>query len=76
MEGQGLTDEELLALHEKQLHQVMHILDANQLIRAKKKAKLKPVQYPGSALRVALTDPLWGSSALFGSAIALRLLGN
>ena len=39
-EGQGLTDEELVALHEKQLDQVMDILDANQLICGPKKRKL------------------------------------
>ena len=30
-EGEGLTEEELVALHKKQLNQVMDILDANQL---------------------------------------------
>ena len=39
-EGEGLTEEELVALHEKQLNQVMDILDANQLICGKKKGKL------------------------------------
>ena len=39
-EGEGLTEEELVALHEKQLNQVMDILDANQLICGPKKPKL------------------------------------
>ena len=38
-EGEGLTIEELVALHEKQLNQVMDILDANQLICGPKKVK-------------------------------------
>ena len=39
MEGEGLTDEELVALHQKQLNGVMDILDANQLICGLKKEK-------------------------------------
>ena len=39
-EGEGLTEDELVALHEKQLNQVIDILDANQLIGGPKKGKL------------------------------------
>ena len=38
-EGEGLTEAELVALHEKQLNQVLDILDANQLICGPKKGK-------------------------------------
>ena len=38
--GEGPTEEELVALHEKQLNPVMDILDANQLICGPKKGKL------------------------------------
>ena len=39
-DGEELTEEELVSLHEKQLNQVMDILDANQLISAPKNGKL------------------------------------
>ena len=51
-EGEGLTEAELVALHEKQLNQVLDILDANQLICGPKKGKLflKSVEFCGSLL--------------------------
>ena len=51
-EGEGLTEEELVAVHEKQLIQVMDILDANQLIPGPKKGKLfsKSVEFCCSLL--------------------------
>ena len=51
-EGEGLTEEEFVALHETQLNQVMDILDANQLICGPKKGKLflKSVEFCGSLL--------------------------
>ena len=39
-EGEGLTEEELVALHKKQLNQVMAILDATQMICGPKKGTL------------------------------------
>ena len=50
MEEEGLTEEELVALHENQLHQVMDILGANQLFCGPKKGKLflKSVEFCGS----------------------------
>ena len=38
-EGEGLTEEELVAQHRKQLNEVMDILDGNQLICRPKKGK-------------------------------------
>ena len=51
-EGEGLTEEELVPLHEKQLNQVMDILDADQLIFGPKKGKLflTSVDFSGSLL--------------------------
>ena len=51
-EGKGLTEEELLALHENQVIQVTDFLDANQLICGPRKQKkfLKSVKPPGSLL--------------------------
>ena len=51
-EGEGLTKEVLVALHEKQLNQLMDIPDANQLICGQKKGKLflKSVAFCGSLL--------------------------
>ena len=68
--GEGLTEEELVALHEKQLNGVMDILDTNQLICGPKKEKLflQSVECCGSLLQ--------GSSSLFRSGSALRLLQN
>ena len=40
-EGQRLTEEELVALHEKQLNQVTDILDAIQLIFRPEEARIK-----------------------------------
>ena len=58
-EGEGLTEEELVALYEKQLNQVMDILDANQLICRPKKGKLflKPVEFCGSLLENGTRRP-------------------
>ena len=58
-EGEGLTEEELVALHEKQLNQVMDILDANQLICGPKKGKLffKSVDFCGSLLENGTRRP-------------------
>ena len=51
-EAEGLTEEELVALHEKQLNRVMDILDANELICGPKKGKcfLKSVEFCASLL--------------------------
>ena len=58
-EWDGLTEEELVALHEKQLNQVMDILDANQLICGPKKGKLflKSVRLCGSLLENGTRRP-------------------
>ena len=64
-EGGGLTEEELVALHEKQLNQVMDILDANQLICGPKKGKLffKSVEFCGSHLENGTRRPSPGKLA-------------
>ena len=58
-EGEGLTEAELVALHEKQLNQVLDILDANQLICGPKKGKLflKSVKFCGSLLENGTRRP-------------------
>ena len=58
-EGGGLTEAELVALHEKQLNQVLDILDANQLICGPKKRKLflKSVEFCGSLLENGTRRP-------------------
>ena len=58
-EGEGLTEAELVALHEKQLNQVLDILDANQLICGPKKGKLflKSVEFCGSLLENGTRRP-------------------
>ena len=58
-EGEGLTEEELVAPHEKQLNQVMDILDANQLICRPKKGKSfsKTVEFCGSLLENGTRRP-------------------
>ena len=58
-EGGGLTEAELVALHEKQLNQVLDILDANQLICGPKKGKffLKSVEFCGSLLENGTRRP-------------------
>ena len=75
-EGEGLTKAELVTLHEKQLNQVLDILDANQLICGPKKGKLflKSVEFCGSLLENG--DPVQGSSSLFRSGSALRRSRN
>ena len=77
-EGEGLTEEELPALHEKQLKQVMDILDANQLNRWPKQGKLflKSVDFVVLCSRIVHADPVQGSSSVFRSGSALRLLQN
>ena len=51
--GDGLTDQELLDLHDKQLNIVLDILHKNQLVCGPKKGKifLKSVEFRGSLLR-------------------------
>ena len=58
-EGEGLTEAELVALHEKQLNQVLDILNANQLICGPKKGKLflKSVEFCGSLLENGTRRP-------------------
>ena len=58
-EGEVLTEEELVALHEKQLNQVMDNLDANQLICGPKKGELflKSVEFCGSLLENGTDRP-------------------
>ena len=58
-EGEGLTEAELVALHGKQLNQVLDILDANQLICGPKKGKLflKSVEFCGSLLENGTRRP-------------------
>ena len=58
-EGEGLTEEELVAPHEKQLNQIMDILDANQLICGPKKGKLflKPFEFCDSLLENGTRRP-------------------
>ena len=58
-EGEGLTKQELMALHEEQLNQVMDILDANQLICGPKKGNcfLKSVEFCGSLLKNGTRRP-------------------
>ena len=58
-EAEGLSKEELGALDEKQLNQVMDILDANQLICGPKKGKLflKSVEFCASLLETGTRRP-------------------
>ena len=51
--GDGLTKQELVELHEKQLNIVLDILDKNQLICGPKKSKLllESVEFYGILLR-------------------------
>ena len=51
--GDGLTEQELVDLHEKQLNMVLDILDKHQLICGPKKGKLflERVEFRGSLLR-------------------------
>ena len=58
-EGDGLTEEELVALHASQLNQVMDILDANQLICGPKQGKLflKSVEFCGFLLENGTRRP-------------------
>ena len=66
-EGEGVTEEELVALHENQLNQVMDILDANQLIRGPKKGKLflQSVKFGGSLLKNGTRRPSPGMLVAF-----------
>ena len=74
-EGEGLTEEELVALHERQLNQVINILDVNHLICGGKKKKiiLKICQILWFSSREWYI-PVQGTSSLFRSGSALRLL--
>ena len=57
--GDGLTEQELVDLHEKQLNMVLDILDKNQLICGPKKGKLflESVEFCGSLLRNGTRQP-------------------
>ena len=57
--GDGLTQQELVDLHEKQLNMVLDILDKNQLICGPKKGKLflESVEFSGSLLRNGTRQP-------------------
>ena len=57
--GDGLTEQELVDLHEKQLKIVLDILDKNQLICGPKKGKLflESVEFCGSLLRNGTRQP-------------------
>ena len=57
--GDGLTEQELVHLHEKQLNIVLDILDKNQLICDPKKGKcfLESVKLRGSLLRNGTCQP-------------------
>ena len=57
--GDGLTEQELVDLHEKRLNIVLDILDRNQLICGPRKGKLFPesVEFRGSLLRNVTRQP-------------------
>ena len=57
--GDGLTEQELVDLHEKQLNIVLATLHKNQLICGPKKGQLplKNVQFCGSLLRIGTRQP-------------------
>ena len=57
--GDGLTEQELVDLHEKQLNIVLNILEKNQLICGPKKGKLflESVQFCGSLLQNGTPQP-------------------
>ena len=57
--GDGLNEQELVDLHEKQLNMVLDILDKNQLICRPKKGKLflESVEFCGSLLRNRTRQP-------------------
>ena len=57
--GDGLTEQELVDLHEKQLNIVLDILDKNQLICGPKKGKLflESVEFCGTLLRNGTRQP-------------------
>ena len=57
--GDGLTEQELVDLHEKQLNMVLDIPDKNQLICGPKKGKLflESVEFCGSLLRNGTRQP-------------------
>ena len=57
--GDGLTEQELVGLHEKQLNMVLDILDKNQLICGPKKGELflESVEFCGSLLRNGTRQP-------------------
>ena len=60
--GDGLTEQELVDMHEKQLNIVLDILDKNQLICGPKKGKLvlESVEFCGSLLRNGRRQPSLG----------------
>ena len=57
--GDGLTEQEVVDLHDKQLNMVLDILDKNQLICGPKKGKLflESVEFCGSLLRNGARQP-------------------
>ena len=61
--GDGLTEQELVDLHDKQFNIVLDILDKNQLICGPQKGKflLESVQFCGSLLRNGTRQPSLGS---------------
>ena len=75
-EGEGLTAEELTALHEKQLNQMMDILDSNEVICGPEKGKivLNPSNLVVLFSRKVPFNPVQGSSSLLRSGSALRPL--
>ena len=72
--GDGLTEMDLVDLHEKQLNMVLDILDKNQLICGPKKGKLflESVKFSGSLLRNGTRHRVQGRSLQFRSGSALR----
>ena len=72
--GDGLTKQELVDLHKKQLNMVLDILDKNQLICGPKKGKLflESVNFCGSLLRNGTPSRVQGSSLQFRSGSAQR----
>ena len=71
--GDGVTEEEFVDLHEKQLNIVLDILDKNQLICGAKKSKLflESVEFCGSLLELGHASRVQGSSSQSRSRNAL-----
>ena len=72
--GNGLTEQELVNLHEKQLNIVLDILDKNQLTCGPKKSKLflESVEFRGSLLQNGTRQPTPGKLLAIRSGSALR----